>query len=131
MWLKINNRYHQDPTLIADGFMIRMDDIDGCRVIVRDIPSAARKMRACLGRFKIKGTFDGEHHHIRELIMFRGTLRLLLCVECTFIWKRISVECVGYELADGLSLDSSCSVTDKPSFGTVINIEFGTQAKQQ
>jgi hypothetical protein len=123
MWLKVERplgtvKYYQDPALVADGFMIRMDDIDGCRVIVRDMKSAPTKMRVCLGKFKIKGTVNYESMIVgTDLILFRGMMRLFQCTSCEFIWDKR----VGFKMPDGLALDNKCSVVDKPPFGDVIN----------
>ena len=116
MWLRIENTYIQDPTIHGIGFMIRNDDVDGSRLIVKKCKTARRKCLAVLRKHKIPAKMDGDLLDVRDMIISHNILKMQDCVEVHLKWDNAPI-ILGEMLVDG----TSAIVTEIPAYGKVEN----------
>lgn len=108
MWLKVGDKYIQDPRVYGDGFTIRCDDLDGCRIMIRPMKGWRRKVRACLKSVGLTASFT-KTGMVRDTLRFRGDVRIKECLECTL------------EIKGGTKdLDGACVVMERPLHGLII-----------
>jgi len=112
MWLKIGNEYCQNPVIIGTDFLIRTDDLDGSRIIVKAQKTSRRKMLASLKKHCIPAKIVGEPRDCGDILR----MHLINGIECSLQWKFEP-----FVLGSGVELQYDYIVKDRPAFGVVIN----------